>query len=1634
MPDWIPDKKETDWIPDSGGSADAWEQDAPTNDQMKSSMMTFGEKTAVAGPFAAAYDKVMEKITGTEQERTRSYMAMIYARDLNLKPSFAHQYKEEIDLWYKEHPENGAKRDAIMAKIRRYNDTGIEGDAYLTTMYKSLRRVPFEIQEAAGGVLNFLEENADPYSLGLRISAELKDDETHKKVLLAAADAWDAKQIRLGPKVVASAQKEKKAWEADVIPGSFKDVVGMATGTTVNNLILLATLGPMGRSAYLTGFGTQAFGQSYTEQRKGGSSKSTATLASLINAGSEVATEFIPAGIYLKPSRRLVEQFVKAQLAEIPGESINQVINDVVDKCTIRPDMTLAEAIDNVVTTIQVTFLSTGALATTTHGVNKVLSKTLEPTHGDIVKQEVDKALLNGDTPQAALKKGIDAAAQTADGKQIIDDKVKQLKKEAADFEKERGTKPFIIGTEETAQGDVSKFIMADPVTGRTFEVAAISEGDAADGNLRMMPDREAVAAELNKIRTEESQDITLDKFLNGEMDVDEFVQTAFGEDTDAETKTIYHGTDQAFDDFDVSKSADGSIWFTDNKSKIEQGEVVASGQGRIIERLIDEKKLKLGGWAESDKYSTDELIAQGYDGLKLEDADETTYQIFNPSKLGLPQQEGLTKPADDATLTTEEIEVFRNEYYTKQLEAEGIDTAAIKESGGDIMEGLRELSVRAGLNLEAFENGFRNWLIARKETLEKEAADPNAIGEGKHVTPEVQAMLDKSVAEAKSRTPAETEARLAARQADLLDKVKKINDDIGEKGSIDLEPIVNLGRSIWEEGHTSYKAFEARAKELLADVWDKVKQFIKDAWDIINNERGSFSTKKIEPIGFNDMPAVKAEMKKLQREYLTGNKDVKAQVRKNLLWMARRLESLRNVRDSLNLTEAQMKKVSRRNPVLMGAAEYKKYLADVEQRAVELADTRFAKMALIKLIEEKRLRKADNYRRAQGLPSIEQMTEEQLNQFFKLLEPFQDDDVFLTQRELEMVDRSDLKGIRTWREARERLAERADVLIEKLWGYKETKSGKKVPLINIETMDNIRYDSILWQKDAFTKVLVEDMTTAMLGANLNAHNIESEIYKLAKAAQRSRKRSLVEKAIPQDEIVMQYLEAAPGGETAAALAKNMTPEELNWAHYIQSYFRTALEYLMTIKALERGREGYITHIRRSFLENLKDEGMKGAIENTLKNYAEDELSFRILDDDTGKILPLEKFFQYAMHRTGELTPSKNVTRVFLTYMTMFEKKKAFDAIIPKLDIFAQSLTPERYTPRGLEMDRTLKNFVNKWINNKKGRKISYDSVWRQGGTLDLAVRALRTFTTIWDLGFNIFTGVSSLVGEQVANFTMLASKGWALGATRMRTDQGKKILKKYETFTNRSLWEEFTAPGQQINQRLGTALMGLFHIATTAANKQFLLGSLTEAEWNSGTISTERLAQMRLEMGRFRVVGGTSSIIGSTTVGDAATQYKGWAIPIMGQTIRNIGTLIKDLQAKKPGEALTTKEAGELRRIAGVGIAVVIIGALVMSDDHEDKRFSELSFVDKFLARIYREAMTLTQGWDPTMWIMMPRTMQFLSDLAISLKQIALLETYKTSGLDYKEGELKGVRRLKRQFTPAAVRGLQNKEKKQKW
>ena len=94
---------------------------------------------------------------------------------------------------------------------------------------------------------------------------------------------------------------------------------------------------------------------------------------------------------------------------------------------------------------------------------------------------------------------------------------------------------------------------------------------------------------------------------------------------------TVFHQTDQSFGDFDFNKSADGTIWFTNNKKNFSDpasSASAASGKGRIIEKTIELKKAAT--FDDLDKFSVGELVQQGFDGAIL----GGDIQVFNPSAI----------------------------------------------------------------------------------------------------------------------------------------------------------------------------------------------------------------------------------------------------------------------------------------------------------------------------------------------------------------------------------------------------------------------------------------------------------------------------------------------------------------------------------------------------------------------------------------------------------------------------------------------------------------------------------------------------------------------------------------------------------------------------------------------------------------------------------------------------------------------------------------------------------------------------------------------------------------------------------------------------------------------------------------
>lgn len=97
-------------------------------------------------------------------------------------------------------------------------------------------------------------------------------------------------------------------------------------------------------------------------------------------------------------------------------------------------------------------------------------------------------------------------------------------------------------------------------------------------------------------------------------------------------SRPVYHGTSTDFKAFDPDRALGTQYWSTTDRAAVESGNVGASGKG-VIKEMYHRIK-NPAGWDEYDKYGIDEMIAKGFDGLALPDADgHITYVAFDPNQ-----------------------------------------------------------------------------------------------------------------------------------------------------------------------------------------------------------------------------------------------------------------------------------------------------------------------------------------------------------------------------------------------------------------------------------------------------------------------------------------------------------------------------------------------------------------------------------------------------------------------------------------------------------------------------------------------------------------------------------------------------------------------------------------------------------------------------------------------------------------------------------------------------------------------------------------------------------------------------------------------------------------------------------------
>jgi len=783
----------------------------------------------------------------------------------------------------------------------------------------------------------------------------------------------------------------------------------------------------------------------------------------------------------------------------------------------------------------------------------------------------------------------------------------------------------------------------------------------------------------------------------------------------------------------------------------------------------------------------------------------------------------------------------------------------------------------------------------------------------------------------------------------------------------------------------------------------------------IKNSKFGRKGDDIITELGFKDeaqaQEALDAYLK--QREKIKEIRAEIVEVRKRrsltlkgerLMQIARkdRRQAFRALRERYLLTDSELAQIRRGKDLsIMSSGEFERFMIRAEELASEIAEKSAARIELEDTIQNRELRRWENIRDLLKLPpSFADMTAREIRTLNEVLSKYKTGDEFLPVRMMETLPNTRLREVRTIREVMEILAKETDLSVEEVSKLKPTEFHRYMG------------DHALSRQHPFYSQLVFMKNKAFLEANARIIQLSDEADRLIKEARKSKPRGISDRLVPADKNIVKWLESSR--DERAILEKNMTSAEIRASQWMDDIFKNYYEYLVkkhAEKKFSRFEDQYFPHVRRGFLEAWKEDGILKAFKEMRDKFKQDQKYLNILDERTKEILPYEKWIGFTQFRTDELVPTVNAHRAFESYVTALERGRHLDALIPEVMAYVHALSPRQLSPRGIELDTSLKRFVKEWVNANKGRVPR--GFFEPGGKMDWTLRSSVALTRILDLGFNFTTQLAAPVGEQIMNLTMLKPKAYAEAIRRRNTAQGRAIIRKYQNFTGRTFFDEMSKAANNAGDRLMGGMFAIFSGAVKSGNNIFLLGKMTPEEFASGAISTDRLARLMVEMNKYRAVKGVESIMGRTGEAEAFKQYKNWAIPAVRATATNAHDLYQLIKNKGAKAALTSDAGKELFYSVGLGTAIAV-GAYGYFTELGEKK--DRSFVENVQYKAMRDALSIFGAFDLTLWSEI-RIASFFKDLSEALKASVLMEKYKTTG------ELKGPAQLQRTLTPSIVK-----------
>lgn len=454
--------------------------------------------------------------------------------------------------------------------------------------------------------------------------------------------------------------------------------------------------------------------------------------------------------------------------------------------------------------------------------------------------------------------------------------------------------------------------------------------------------------------------------------------------------------------------------------------------------------------------------------------------------------------------------------------------------------------------------------------------------------------------------------------------------------------------------------------------------------------------------------------------------------------------------------------------------------------------------------------------RKSMGVESLKTAEPDKLKALIDFIGKLEKGDSFLAESQLENlkdvlagVERPDLTPRRL---LIDKFGEKGGILEEGLLGK---VSNELIPTVDIKTGHPI------------VERIVNQAEAAMDQAVKETERRNQEYGEMFKLARESRAKLLTpterlrRRFAPQDR---EIFAALSGGNV------NLTKEEAAVVARMKNFFKKVAKDL----ELDKTRKNYVTHMQQTLLEKLVNEGVLGAVADILKDQKRVDIPTDILVE-LDNIIGSEKFFKYALERKGYGRPTTNLARIMDEYGRLYETKKALDSVLPLGQTAVKLL---------LKGQSAL--WQKRFLQNLKGRGLDHDFRTGKMGWLAKVADGIVDIGYLKLLGFNYMSGVKNLIAGEVNSFIWQSAMDYIAGKKRFVENPAKAYRMARENGILEGTYVDYANQGVEFLRKARDLSMLQTKLGEIEIRTSLFLGELTPGEWESGTVTPERIRAIK--------------------------------------------------------------------------------------------------------------------------------------------------------------------------------------------